>query len=232
MKKLRKFIIVLSLLSGMVFSVSAQEAFENFVSCKVDGKEFHAKAKRLRLPAAKNVQYISVVGFQVKPDIEVWIRIIYMKDKLVPGTYKVFSEEEFDKQSKKKKQKQVEDVYVFIDYTEETKNLGHGFYDGESMSGTLTVESVSATSISGTFEAELLGVHYKKRGLATVTGYGIKDNIRKKALTEAGAGILAHAHPHDHPNTKKLNETDTIIITEGRFNMDWTKEKKDDSIDN
>ena len=60
-----------------------------------------------------------------------------------------------------------------------------------------------------------------------MTGSGIKGNLEKKMLSKAGGGMLANAGPHDHDNTKKLKETDTIVLTDGRFFIDWTKKVKE-----
>ncbi len=216
--------ILMIVFVGIAIQGNAQE-HQNFISCKVDGEEFYAEAKRLKIPT-RHWEYLALAAFKVSPDIQVWIRIMYLKDQLEPGTYEIVSEEYLEKAGKKKKE--VDAVYVLVDYTEETSKLGHGFHDGESLSGTLTIESVTSTSVSGTFEATLHGVYYKKRGLATVTGTGIRSNINKKIVTQAGGGMLTHGDPHDHPNTKKQKQTDTIVLTEGRFNMDWTKSKEEE----
>jgi hypothetical protein len=222
MKKIKVLFVLLSIL----FSVEAfAQEHQNHISCLVNGEEFYAEAKRLKLPT-KHWDYIAIAAFKVSPDIQVWIRIMYLKGQLEPGTYEIVSQEYLEKSGKKKKE--VDPVYVLVDYTEETSKLGHGFHDGESLSGTLTIESLTPTSISGTFEATLNGVHFKKKGLATVTGTGIRSNINRKIVTQAGGGMLTHGDPHYHPNTKKLKETDTIILSEGRFNMDWSKDKGDE----
>jgi hypothetical protein len=114
-------------------------------------------------------------------------------------------------------------VWVLVDYTEEIKGLGHAFHDGESMSGTLTIDKVSKTSIEGTFNATLTGVYFKKRTMATATGAGIQANLERKMMTKAGGGMLANTGPHDHDNTKKSDDTDTIILSDGKFHVDWSK---------
>ncbi len=127
--------------------------------------------------------------------------------------------------SKKKADKNL--VWVLVDYTEETKGLGHAFHDGESMSGTVTIDKVTKTSIEGSFEATLKGVFYTKRTLATLSGSGIRGNIQDKMITKAGGGMLVNGDPHDHDNTKKSNETDTIVLSDGKFHVDWTKPEKE-----
>jgi hypothetical protein len=113
-----------------------------------------------------------------------------------------------------------------VDYTEETKGLGHAFHDGESLSGTLTISNVTKSSIEGSFEATLTGVYYKKRVVATMTGSGIRGNLREKLMTSAGGGMLTKGGAHDHENTRKSDETDIIILSEGKFLVDWTKAEK------
>lgn len=219
MKILKHQFILLALMLVVVFQSKAQE-YENYISCLVDGQEYHAEAQRLKLPF-KNVDYLAIAAFKVNPDVQVWIRIFSYKDQLQPGTYQVVSEEYFNKSAKKKKD--MDPVMVLIDYTEETSKLGHGFHDGESLTGTITIESVSPTSVSGSFDVTLKGVYYKKKALATISGSGIQSNIERKIMTQAGAGMAVHGDPHYHPNTKKEKKTDTIVLSNGKFHVDWTE---------
>lgn len=220
MKKLHLLLLLMVIGMGGMYAQNE----ENFISCEVDGKEYKAEARRLRI-GGFGFDYLTLAAFKVSPDVQVWIRIFHFKDELKPGTYKIVSEEELMNASKKKKYDDYT-VWVLVDYTEETKKLGYGYHDGESMTGSLTVEEVSSTSIKGTFEANLKGVYYKKRNLAAVTGSGIRGNIEQKMLTKAGAGILVNGGPHDHDNTKKLKETDSIVLTNGSFFVDWSKPEK------
>lgn len=109
---------------------------------------------------------------------------------------------------------------ALIDYTEVTTKLGHGFYGVEPLTGTITLESVSLTSVSGTFYLTLKGIYYKKIALATMSGSGIQSNIERKILTRAGAGMVVQGNPHYHPNTKKEKKTDTITPSNGKFHVD------------
>lgn len=220
MKKLHLLLLLMVIGMGGMYAQNE----ENFISCEVDGKEYKAEARRLRI-GGFGFDYLTLAAFKVSPDVQVWIRIFHFKDELKPGTYKIVSEEELMNASKKKKYDDYT-VWVLVDYTEETKKLGYGYHDGESMTGSLTVEEVSSTSIKGTFEANLKGVYYKKRNLAAVTGSGIRGNIEQKMLTKAGAGILVNGGPHEHDNTKKLKETDSIVLTNGSFFVDWSKPEK------
>lgn len=220
MKKLT-FVIFAILISSM-FS-EAQE-FTNFISCKVDGKEYKAEAKKMKIPVS-GFSYLALASFQVSPDVQVWLRFYYFTDSLKPGTYEIISEEGLENESKKKADRSK--VWVLVDYTEETKGMGHAFHDGESLSGTVTIDKISSSSIEGSFEATLTGVYYKKRAVATMTGSGIKGNLERKLLTKAGGGMLANAGPHDHDNVKKLDETDNIVLSEGRFFVDWSKPAKE-----
>jgi hypothetical protein len=221
---MRKLIIIASLIFlGISNSVNAQE-FANYISCKVDGKDYKAEARRMKIPVS-GFEYLALASFQVSPDVQVWIQLYYFSDSLKPGTYPVISEDDLESDAKLKAN--MDRVWVLVDYTEETKGLGHAFHDGESLSGTLTIDKVSKTSIEGSFEATLKGVYYVKRTMATVTGSGIRGNLERKAFTKAGGGMLANAGPHDHDNTKKDDKTDTIVLSEGKFHVDWTKPEKE-----
>lgn len=219
----KRITIALFLLAGWLNAGYAQD-FKNYISCKVDGKEYKAEARRMKIPVS-GFEYLALASFQVSPDVQVWIRMYYFSDSLKPGTYNILSEDDLESESKKKADKNL--VWVLVDYTEETKGLGHAFHDGESLSGTLTIDRVGATWVEGSFEATLKGVYYKKRAVATVTGSGIKGNLERKAFTKAGGGMLVNGGPHDHDNTKKGDETDTIVLSDGRFVVDWTKAEKE-----
>lgn len=217
---MKKVVFAFSLIfAGIYNSILAQE-YANFISCKTDGKVWKAEARRVKIPVS-GFEYLSVAAFQVMPDVQVWITLYYFSDSLKPGTYPILSQDDMESKAKKKADQDL--VWVLVDYTEETKGMGHAFHDGESLSGTLTIENVSKTSIEGSFEATLKGVYYKKRTMATISGSGIKSNIERKMITKAGGGMLANAGPHDHDNTKKMDETDTIILSDGKFYVDWSK---------
>lgn len=218
MKALRAMYLAIFLFSG--FMASGQQP-ENYISCLVDGKEWVGEARRLKL-GGKNMEYHGLAAFQVNPDIQVWIRFLYPKGALQPGTYPVSPESELE--TVNKKTGDPNRVWVLIDYTEETSELGHSFHDGESREGTITIERVTPTYIEGTFEATLTGVYYKKRTMATITGRGLMSNLESKAITSAGGGMFAQGDPHLHDNTKKEKETDTIVLSQGRFRLDWSKD--------
>ena len=222
---MKKVVIsVLLIIFGVANVIHAQE-YSNFISCKVDGKDWKAEAKRMKIPV-RGFEYLALAAFHVSPDVQVWIRLYYFSDSLKPGIYQILSEDNMESQSKKKADHDM--VWALVDYTEETKGLGHAFHDGESLSGTVTIEKVSKSSIEGSFEASLKGVYYKKRAVATMTGSGIRSNLERKALTGAGGGMLANGGPHDHDNTKKADETDTIVLSGGSFHVDWSKTEKNE----
>lgn len=218
---MKKTLAVLLVLLGSTLTYAQKT--ENFMSAKVDGKEWSAEAKRLRIPI-KGFNYLAFAGFKISPDEQLWIRLYYFEDELKPGVYPIESLEAMEK--KGFQPKSGGKIWALVDYTEETKKMGHGFHDGESMEGTVTVTSVTPTSVEGTFEGTLKGVYYQKRALATMSGTGLRANLEKKLLTKAGAGMVVNGDPHDHADTKKMKETDTIKITDGKFRVDWAKEEK------
>lgn len=60
-----------------------------------------------------------------------------------------------------------------------------------------------------------------------MTGGGLRGNLERKILTGAGAGVIANGDPHAHDRTKKLDETDSIKLTDGQFSVDWAKEDRE-----
>lgn len=222
MNKLTLFLLIAFFSCGTL--VHAQD-YSNYISCKVDGEEWKAEAQRLKIPM-RNVDYLALAGFKVNPDVQVWIRFLYFTDSLKRGTYPIISEKELEKVSRKKRKQHP--VYVLVDYTEETKGMGHAFHDGESLSGEVTISNITETSVEGTFEAQLKGVYFKKRGLATITGSGLKSNLQEKLITKAGGGMLVNGDPHYHDRTKKLKKTDSIVLSDGKFKVDWTDAESED----
>lgn len=219
---MRKLLIPLLLIISMSF-VEAQKS-ENFISATIDGKEWKAEAKRLKIPIS-GFNYLAFAGFAISPDVQLWVRLYYFDDELKPGTYPIESLEEMDKKGFKPKSNSR--VWALLDYTEETQKMGHGFHDGESMEGTITITSVTPTSIEGTFEGTLKGVYYQKRTMATLSGTGLRANLENKMLTKAGAGMVVNGDPHDHDNTKKTKETDTVTVKNGKIKVDWSKAEKE-----
>lgn len=217
-----KKILVALLLILSAWTSMAQKT-DDYISATVDGKEWKAEAKRLKIPV-NSFRYLAFAGFEVSPDVQLWIRLYYFDDDLKPGTYPIESLEAMDKKGFTPKSNSR--VWALVDFTEETQKMGHGFHDGESMNGTVTITSITPTSIEGTFEATLTGVYYEKRTVATLTGTGLRGNLERKLMTKAGAGMVVNGDPHDHDNTKKTKETDTITIKNGSFKVDWSKEEK------
>ncbi len=213
MKKLAAFV------AALFFTATAfAQTTDNTVSAKINGKEWTAKAQRLNLPFT-GVKYLAIAGMAVNPDVQTWIRLVYT-DELKPGTYTIIQENdsEMEKQYKKANGNV---MWALVDYTSETKGLGHAFSDGESWKGTVTITSVTPNSIEGTFDATLKGATYKKRGLATVSGFGLRQNLEDKVITAAGGGMLTKSGPHDHDNTKRTATDEEIKLTDGKFKVSW-----------
>lgn len=220
---MKKIVILVLFLSTCLGSTIYAQEPANFISCKVDGKDWKAEARRIKIPVS-GFEYLAMAAFKVSPDVQVWIRLYYFSDSLKAGTYPIISENDMESDAKIKANHVL--VWVLVDYTEETKGLGHAYHDGESLSGSLTIDKVTNTSIEGSFDATLKGVFYTKRTMATISGAGIMSNIEKKAVTDAGGGMLANDDPHDHENTKKSKDTDSIVLSNGTFHLDWSTAEK------
>ena len=222
---MKKIFVSLLLVSSCLAGAFAQQT-DNFISATIDGKEWKAEAKRLKIPfRKKDFNYLALAGFEVSPDVQLWIRLYYFTDELKPGTFPI--EDLNEMEERKYKPKSEGKIFALLDYTEETKKMGHGFHDGESLRGTVTITAATPTSVEGTFEGILNGVYYQKRVIATMTGSGLRANLGKKMLTGAGAGMAANLDPHEHDNTKKTDDKDSIKITDGKFKVDWTKDNKE-----
>ncbi|GAB2792928.1 hypothetical protein GCM10027275_42390 [Rhabdobacter roseus] len=215
-----KKLFFLTFLLGTLATSYAQTS-KNYIQGTLNGAEWTAEAKRMKIPVNR-FRYLALAGFKVNPDESLWIRLYYFDDDLKPGTYPVVSakglEDAYRKNSKPT-------PFALVDYTSETQKLGHAFHDGESLSGTITITSVTDTFIEGTFEAKMTGTYYEKRALATLSGSGLRANLERKVLTSAGGGMLTTGDPHDHDNTRKSKETDSMEVVNGKFRVDWTPEE-------
>ncbi|MBO0929565.1 hypothetical protein [Fibrella aquatilis] len=216
-------ILTLALLVGS--SAMAQPASK--FTATINGKPFEAKGQRLKLPLPGSMRYLAIAGMNVNPDVQLWLRFFYLNE-LKPGTYRILAEN--DKSVKETFNKEAADrsnaVYALLDYTEETKGMGHAFQDGESYEGTVTISKVTDTSIEGTFSGTMKGQTYKKRVMATLGGFGLRQNLEDKAITAAGGGMFVKGDPHEHNNTKKGDKTDDIVVTNGTFNVVWGNDDK------
>ena len=123
----KAFILVLALLGNMF--TYAQKS-ENLMSATIDGEAWQAEAKRLKIPVS-NFRHLAFAAFKVNPDEQLWIRLYYFDDELKPGTYPIESLEAVDKKGFKPKSEGR--VWALVDFTEETKKMGHGFHVSESM---------------------------------------------------------------------------------------------------
>ena len=208
------------LLLIFLISTSANAQTSQFTAT-VNGKQIKAPGQRLKLPLPGSIRYLAIAGMNVNPDVQLWLRFFYLND-LKPGTYPILAEN--DKSVKTTFKDNPNAVYALLDYTEETKGMGHAFQDGESYEGTVTISKVTDTSIEGTFSGTLKGQTYKKRVLATISGFGLRQNLEDKAITAAGGGMFVKGDPHDHNNTRKGDKTDDIKIENGMFSVVWGKD--------
>ena len=192
----------------------------------INGKEFKAGGQRLKLPLSSSMRYLAIAGMNVNPDVQLWLRFFYLND-LKPGTYQILGDNDKSVKAKfDKNNPNADAVYALLDYTEETKGLGHAFQDGESYEGIVTISKVTDTSIEGTFSGTLKGQTYRKRVMATLSGFGLRQNLEDKVITAAGGGMFVKSDPHDHNNTRKGDKTDDIKVENGTFKVYWGRDDK------
>jgi len=211
---------------GLLWSgLAIAQTPNNTLSASIDGKPWSAKTQKLNLSFPKHVKYLGLAGMAVSPDVQLWIRFLYTGDKLKPGTYEVVPQDDAGYRKTHQEAEGKDITWALVDYTSETKGMGHAFRDGESWKGTVTITNVTDTSIEGTFEGTLKGVLYKKRGFATATGSGLFSNLEDKMITKSGGGMFVKGDPHDHDNTKKTGPTDDVVLTDGKFSLNWEKKQ-------
>lgn len=137
-----------SLLLILFIGTSAYAQTSQFTAT-INGKEFKAPGQRLKLPLPGSMRYLAVAGMNVSPDVQLWLRFFYLND-LKPGTYPIMAEN--DKSVKTTFKDNPNAVYALLDYTEETKGMGHAFQDGESYEGTVTISKVPTPALRAHFQ--------------------------------------------------------------------------------
>ena len=51
---------------------------------------------------------------------------------------------------------------------------------------------------------------------------GLRSSLEEKMIIGAGGGMLINGGPHYHDHTKEQKNSDSIVLSEGKFDVDWT----------
>lgn len=193
-----------------------QKKGENFLSVKVDGEELQTQPRKVNL--GKFVYYTGNIN---KPEtmIRVWLGNFSGETTTETGQFLVVdgnnppSKKEIKNDSLMKKYKGI----AVIRYVKETKSPRMTYHVGDSRNKNeiVNVTITDDDNLKISFEVELFGTHWKEKGAATVIGGvgRLQDKVESKVMSKA-TGFDWNIDPEGN-GYRKLDETDTIQLSEG-----------------
>lgn len=222
---MKSFIVCFALLCSS--AVWAQVANENTLSVQLDGKEFKAEPRRIRIGA---VWYITANAIKPDKSLRFWF-VNFDKNELPQvGLYQIMDEDY--RSDKEISALMAEGKYkgvAYVKYVEETKAPRMEYHVGKSRrvdGGTIEVTSSNANGIEGKFNATLDGTYFKEKAAATVFG-GVDRIVNKmedKAVTSA-TGYDSDIDPEGR-GYRKTDKKDEIVLKDGLFKLKLTKNEK------
>ncbi|GAB3730620.1 hypothetical protein [Spirosoma lituiforme] len=210
-------LLTLCLVSTATFG---QLANSNTLKAQIDGKEFTAQPRRIRIG-----NFWWVTANTIKPDksLRIWLSAYNKGDMLETGTYLVV---DADKPDTKENRKKVEDLTKYkglaaIKYVEETREPRMEYHTGKSQNADETIEVKMGADgfLEATFSTTLVGNYWKEKASATVFG-GVGRLVSKledKAITKS-SGYDSAIDPEGN-GYKKQDKQDQISITNGSFRL-------------
>lgn len=211
------------ILFGLLFATATafgQIANDNTLKAQIDGKEFTAQPRRIRIG-----NFWWITANTVKPDksLRIWLGNYNNQDIVEPGTYLVV---DADKPDTKENRKKAEDMTKYkgiaaIKYVEETREPRMEYHVGKSQNAdeTIDVKMGADGFLEATFSGTLVGSHWKEKATATVFG-GMGRLINKmedKAITKA-SGYDSDIDPEGN-GYKKQDKKDQIVISNGTVKL-------------
>ena len=214
-----KATLVLALLLLLPAFSFGQIANDNTLTVQIDGNEFMAQPRRIRIGKA-----MWMTANTDKPDksLRIWFGTYDRSDILEPGTYLVIDYENgklknYEKKYDLSKYKGI----AMIKYVEETRAPRMEYHVGKSEDNgeTATITKGADGFLNVTFSGKLAGSYWKERGSATVFGgFGrIVDKAQDKAMTKA-TGYDADIDPEGN-GYKKQSKADEIVLTNGKARL-------------
>ncbi len=191
---------------------------ENSLSVKVNGEEFSAKPRKVKMR-----HYAYLTSNTTKPEtmLRVWLADFKGNSITESGTYLVVNADNPPSKKEMKAEELVEkyEGYAAIRYVVETKSPRMSYHVGDSQNNneTIEVKNTGDGFIELTFNVELAGTHWKEKNAATIVG-GVgrfQSKLEDKALSKA-TGFDWNIDPEGN-GYKKLKETDTIELSNGKM---------------
>ena len=215
-----KHIFFLFLVLTASWSINAQDDGTSTLSVMVDGKEYKAEPRRIRMGT-----YGYITGNTISPDksLRIWLGTYDGTDIKESGSYLIVdayhpdTEENIQKAFLSGKYKGI----AAIKYVEETKTPRMEYHVGMSENKGESIDVVMGDDgyTEFTFNCTLNGTWWKEKAMTTALGGvgRLMDKMENKAVTGA-TGFEQDIDPEGN-GYKKQKETDLIVLTNGKVRM-------------
>ena len=210
--------IVLFLAAASAFG---QIANDNTLKAQIDGREFTAQPRRVRIG-----QFWWITANTIKPDksLRIWLGNYANQDIVEPGTYLVVDADKPDTKENKKRYADMAGKYkgiAAIKYVEETREPRMEYHVGKSTNADETIDVKMGTDgfLEATFNTTLEGSYWKEKATATVFGGmgRLTDKLKDKVITKA-SGYDSDIDPEGNGYKKQAKE-DKIVISDGMVRL-------------
>jgi len=193
---------------------------ENTLTVKVNGTEFQTQPRQVNMGS-----YAYFTANDPKPEtmLRIWLGDFKGTAITESGTYLVIDAENppSDKEIKAEEFYEKFKGYAAVRYVTETKSPRMSYHVGDSGNNGETIEVKNSGDgyIEIIFDLNLNGTHWKERKSATVVGgLGRLQNKMESKIISKSTGYDWNIDPEGN-GYRKLNETDTIKLTEGSMKI-------------
>ena len=210
--------IILFLAAASAFG---QIANDNTLKAQIDGREFTAQPRRVRIG-----QFWWITANTIKPDksLRIWLGNYANQDIVEPGTYLVVDADKPDTKENKKRYADMAGKYkgiAAIKYVEETREPRMEYHVGKSTNADETIDVKMGTDgfLEATFNTTLEGSYWKEKATATVFGGmgRLTDKLKDKVITKA-SGYDSDIDPEGNGYKKQAKE-DKIVFSDGMVRL-------------
>ena len=201
----------------ITYSAFGQLANDNTLKAQIDGKEFTAQPRRVRIG-----QFWWITANTIKPDksLRIWLGNYANQDIVEPGTYLVVDADKPDTKENRKRYQDMAGKYkgiAAIKYVEETREPRMEYHVGKSTNASETIDVKMGADgfLEATLNTTLAGSYWKEKATATVFGGmgRLMNKMEDKVITKA-SGYDSDIDPEGN-GYKKQPKEDNIVISGG-----------------